>query len=77
MSICNYLIANISAIIWLRKYCLSRPENSFRWEGKYRGGNEERIGLGDRLAQQIDQRVVDACVADTSRSEKKLHKSCQ
>jgi hypothetical protein len=41
----------------------------------YRGGNEEAVGLGNRFAQQVDQRVVDARVADTRRSEKKPHDS--
>ena len=41
--------------------------------GVYRSGNEEGVGLGNRFSQQVDQRVVDARVADTSGSEKKSH----
>jgi hypothetical protein len=37
------------------------------------------VTLGDRLAQQVDQRIVDASVCDTPGSEKKFHDSapCQ
>src|SRR5262249_41662933 len=42
-------------------------------EGLHPGGNAERVRLRDRLAEQFDQRVVDARVADTRRTEKKLH----
>jgi hypothetical protein len=38
-----------------------------------RGGNAEGTGLGNRLAQQVDQRVVDARVLNAGRSEKKLY----
>jgi hypothetical protein len=40
-----------------------------------RGGNEEGAGFGNRLAWQVDQRVVDARVADASGCEKKSHDS--
>jgi GTPase involved in cell partitioning and DNA repair len=46
-------------------------------EGVNRGGNEEGVGLGDRFAQHIDQRVVDNLVLDASGSEEKLHKFYQ
>ena len=36
-----------------------------------RGGNAEGAGLGNRFAQQVDQRVVDARVLDASGREKK------
>src|SRR6201996_2436914 len=38
-----------------------------------RGGNKKRARLGHRLAQQLNQRVVNARVADTCRSKKKPH----
>ena len=38
-----------------------------------RGRDAEGAGLGDRLAQQVDQRVVDARVLDAGGSEKKFH----
>jgi hypothetical protein len=31
------------------------------------------MGLGDRLAQQIDQRITDAVVRNTAGGQKKLH----
>ena len=37
-----------------------------------RGGNAEGAGLGNRFAQQVDQRLVDARVLDPSGSEKKF-----
>ena len=39
----------------------------------HRGGDAEGAGVGDRLAQQVDQRVVDARVLDARGSEKKPH----
>src|SRR5215469_1889192 len=41
-----------------------------------RGGNAERAGLGNRLAQQVDQRVADARVLNASGGEKKPHDAC-
>src|SRR5712691_3824667 len=41
------------------------------------GGNAKGARLGNRFAQQVGQRVVDARVADASRSEKKLHDACR
>ncbi len=38
-----------------------------------RGRDAEGVGLGDRLAQQVDQRVVDARVLDAGGSEEKSH----
>ena len=38
-----------------------------------RSGDAEGVGLGDRFAQQVDQRVVDARVLDAGGREKKLH----
>ena len=38
-----------------------------------RGGDAEGAGLGDRLAQQVDQRVADARVLDAGGREEKLH----
>ena len=35
-----------------------------------RGGNAEGVGLGNRFAQQVDQRVVDARVLDASGGER-------
>ena len=43
-------------------------------QGVDRGGNEEGARLANRFAQQVDQIVFDALVADTSRSEKKFSK---
>ena len=37
------------------------------------GRDAESVTLGDRLAQQVDQRSVDASVCDTPGSEKKFH----
>jgi hypothetical protein len=34
--------------------------------------NAEGIGLGDRLAEEVDQRVVDGGVLDAGGGEKKL-----
>ena len=42
-------------------------------EGVDAGGNEEGVGFGDRFAQHIDQRVVDALVFDARGSENKIH----
>jgi hypothetical protein len=36
-------------------------------------GNAEGVGLGNRFAQEFDQRIVDARVFDASRSEEKFH----
>ena len=44
-------------------------------EGIYRGRNEKSTGFGNRFAQQLDQRVVDARVIDASGSEEKLHRA--
>lgn len=41
--------------------------------GVHRGGDAEGVGLGNRFAQEVDQRVVDARVLDASGSEKKPH----
>src|SRR6266536_1651939 len=41
----------------------------------YAARTAEGAGLGNRFAQQVDQRVVDARVADASGSEKKPHNS--
>jgi hypothetical protein len=38
-----------------------------------RGGDQEGAGIGDRFAQQADQRVVNALVLDTSGREQKPH----
>ncbi|NJM27703.1 MAG: hypothetical protein HC856_04715 [Pseudanabaena sp. RU_4_16] len=38
-----------------------------------RGGDAEGVGVGDRFAQEIDQRVANARVLDTCGCEKKLH----
>ena len=38
-----------------------------------RRGDAEGVALGDRLAEQLDQRVVDARVLDAGRGEEKLH----
>src|SRR6202012_1402431 len=38
-----------------------------------RGGNKKRARLGYRFAQQLNQRVVNARVADSCRSKKKPH----
>ena len=43
----------------------------------HRGGDAEGAGLGDRLAQQVDQRVADARVLDASGSEKQLQDASQ
>ena len=40
-----------------------------------RGGDAEGVGLGNRFAQQVDQRVVDTGVFDASGSEQKFHDS--
>ena len=45
--------------------------------GVDRGGDAEGAGLGDRFAQEVDQRVVDARVLDASGSEKKPHAASQ
>ena len=42
-------------------------------EGVDRGGDEQGVGLGDRFAQQVDQRVVDAAVLDPGRCEESSH----
>jgi hypothetical protein len=42
-------------------------------KGVYRGGNEKSVGPGNWFAQEINQCIVDAPVADTGGSEKKLH----
>ena len=42
-------------------------------QGVARGGDAEGAGLGDRFAEQVDQRVADARVLDASGSEKKPH----
>src|SRR5215216_4604358 len=42
-------------------------------EGVRRGRNAEGVGLGNRFAQKVDQRVVDARVLDASGREKKPH----
>src|SRR5207248_7150092 len=41
--------------------------------GVRRGGNAEGAALGDRFAQEVDQRVVDARVLDAGGGEKKSH----
>src|SRR5262249_39660725 len=38
-----------------------------------RSGNAERARLGDRLVQQVDERVVDARVGDPTRREGQTH----
>src|SRR5207248_10272240 len=40
-----------------------------------RGGNAEGVALGNRLAQQVEHRVIDARVLDAGRREQKLHGS--
>src|SRR6266496_5671638 len=42
-------------------------------EGVRRGGNADGVGLGNRFAQEVYQRVVDARVLDPSGREKKPH----
>src|SRR6476646_6604896 len=42
-----------------------------------RRGNAEGIGFGDRLAQQLDQSVLDACVLDAGGRKKKSQCSLQ
>ena len=42
-----------------------------RWEAEL-ADDTEGAGLGDRLAQQVNERVVDARVLDASGSENKL-----
>jgi hypothetical protein len=37
-----------------------------------RRGDTEGVGLGNRFAQEVDERVVDTGVFDTSRGEKIL-----
>src|SRR5262249_35765080 len=37
------------------------------------GGNDEGVGLRDRLSQELDESVVDACVLDAGGCEKKFH----
>ena len=39
----------------------------------YGRGDTESVGLGDRFAEEIDERVVNAPVLDASGREKKLH----
>ena len=41
-----------------------------------RRGNAEGVALGGRLAEQLDQRVVDARVLDAGGSEKKFQSAC-
>ena len=41
-------------------------------KGIYGRGDDECAGLGDRLAQQLDERGRDARIADASRRKKKL-----
>ena len=38
-----------------------------------RGGDAEGVGVGDRFAQEFDQRVANARVLDACGCEKKLH----
>jgi len=38
-----------------------------------RSGDTQGVGVGDRFAQQVNQRVVNARVLDAGGSEKKLH----
>ncbi len=38
-----------------------------------RGGNAQGAALGNRFAQQVKQRLVDAWILDASRSEQKFH----
>jgi hypothetical protein len=40
-----------------------------------RSGNAEGVGFGNRFAQEIDQRIVDARVFDASGGEQKFHDS--
>ena len=49
------------------------PHQDFPGVPVPRGGDTEGVGVGDRFAQQVDQRVVDARVLDASGSEKKPH----
>jgi hypothetical protein len=42
-------------------------------ERVYRCRNEEGVRFGDGFAQEVNQCVLDAGVADTGGSEKKLH----
>ena len=44
-------------------------------EGIYRGRNEKSTGFGNRFAQQLDQRVMDASVINASGSEEKPHRA--
>ena len=37
--------------------------------GVYRGGNAEGVGLGNRFAQEVDERVVDTGVFDAGGRE--------
>jgi hypothetical protein len=50
-----------------------RPAEPARGAPVRSGGDAQRAGLGNRLAEQIDQRVVDARVGDAGGSEKKFH----
>src|ERR1035441_10064395 len=50
-------------------------EGIFTGEGVYRGRDEKRTRLRDRLAKPVDQCIADASVADASRSEKEFHNS--
>jgi hypothetical protein len=44
--------------------------------GMQRGGDAQRAGLGNRLAQEVDQGIADARIADATRGEKEpLHAS--
>jgi hypothetical protein len=47
--------------------CRDRPSGARTTRWGYEG-----IGVGDRFAQQVDQRVVDARVLDAGGSEKKV-----
>jgi hypothetical protein len=40
-----------------------------------RSGNAEGVGVGNRFAQEFDQRIVDARVFDASGGEEKFHDS--
>src|SRR4051794_9943547 len=42
-----------------------------------RRGNAEGVGVGDRFAQKVDQRVVDARVLDAPGRKEKLHARLQ
>ena len=51
------------------------PHQDFPGVPVPRSRDTEGVAVGDRLAQQVDQRVLDAPVLDAGGSQKKLHAS--